>query len=120
MAGDGTDTNDLTEGTHEPRECMACRGTGRVISNLGGTPSTVECPWCSGSGLRPAEIDAQAHWGEQAGEADAGSGAPPAEAASEAEPGAGEQAGEGEASPEQHGAAGQPAGTPGDPAPDAA
>ena len=43
---------------------MACRGTGRVISNLGGTPSTVECPWCAGSGLRPAEIDAQAHWGE--------------------------------------------------------
>jgi hypothetical protein len=42
---------------------MACRGTGRVISNLGGTPSTVECPWCAGSGLRPAEIDAQAHWG---------------------------------------------------------
>lgn len=44
---------------------MACRGTGRVISNLGGSPSTVECPWCGGGGLRPAEIDAQAHWGEQ-------------------------------------------------------
>jgi hypothetical protein len=42
---------------------MACRGSGRVISNLGGTPSTVECPWCTGTGLRPAEIDAQAHWG---------------------------------------------------------
>ncbi len=42
---------------------MACRGTGRVISNLGGSPSTVECPWCGGNGLRPAEIDAQAHWG---------------------------------------------------------
>jgi hypothetical protein len=42
---------------------MACRGTGRVISGLGGTPSTVSCPWCAGSGLRPAEIDAQAHWG---------------------------------------------------------
>ena len=41
---------------------MACRGTGRVISNLGGSPSTVACPWCEGSGLRPAEIDAQAHW----------------------------------------------------------
>jgi hypothetical protein len=41
---------------------MACRGTGRVISGLGGTQSTVECPWCAGSGLRPAEIDAQAHW----------------------------------------------------------
>ncbi len=44
---------------------MACRGTGRVISNLGGSPSTVACPWCEGSGLRPAEIDAQAHWGRE-------------------------------------------------------
>jgi hypothetical protein len=49
---------------------MACRGTGRVISNLGGTPSTVECPWCAGSGLRPAEIDAQAHWGPPASPAE--------------------------------------------------
>ena len=45
---------------------MACRGSGRVISNLGGTQSTVECPWCGGSGLRPAEADAQAHWGPPA------------------------------------------------------
>jgi hypothetical protein len=43
---------------------MACRGTGRVISNLGGSPSTVDCPWCEGSGLRAAEIDAQARWAE--------------------------------------------------------
>jgi hypothetical protein len=68
VASDSGDTQDLTEGTHEPRECMACRGTGRVISNLGGTPSTVECPWCSGSGLRPAEVDAQAHWGDAGAE----------------------------------------------------
>lgn len=47
---------------------MACRGTGRVVSNLGGTPSSVVCPWCEGSGLRPAEVDAQAHW-EQAQQA---------------------------------------------------
>jgi len=46
---------------------MACRGTGRVISNLGGSPSTVTCPWCEGSGLRPAEIDAQSHWGREEG-----------------------------------------------------
>lgn len=70
MAGEGTDTEQLTDGTHEPRECMACRGTGRVISNLGGSPSSVDCPWCGGGGLRPAEIDAQAHWG--AGEDPAG------------------------------------------------
>ncbi len=41
---------------------MACRGTGSVISNLGGSPSTVDCPWCEGSGMRPREIDAQARW----------------------------------------------------------
>ena len=41
---------------------MACRGSGRVISNLGGTPSTVDCPWCDGSGMRVPGIDAQARW----------------------------------------------------------
>ncbi len=69
MAGEGENKQDLNEATHEPRECMACRGTGRVISNLGGSPSTVACPWCEGSGLRPAEIDAQAHWGKDGAEA---------------------------------------------------
>ena len=44
---------------------MACRGTGKVISNLGGTPSTIDCPWCGGSGTRLAEIDAQARWGDR-------------------------------------------------------
>ena len=83
MASEGADSQELTEATHEPRECMACRGTGRVISNLGGTPSTVGCPWCSGSGLRPAEIDAQEHWGEgevspEQAAADAGGDAPDA------------------------------------------
>lgn len=58
---------------------MACRGTGRVISNLGGSPSTIECPWCGGEGLRPAEVDAQAHWDERGEEQDP---APGAEAAS--------------------------------------
>ncbi|HTA34174.1 MAG TPA: hypothetical protein VK721_12195 [Solirubrobacteraceae bacterium] len=41
---------------------MACRGSGRVISNLGGTPSTLDCPWCGGTGTRVPGIDAQAHW----------------------------------------------------------
>jgi hypothetical protein len=53
---------------------MACRGSGQVISNLGGTPSTVTCPWCGGGGVRVPGIDAQAQWREQqdaqAGEAD--------------------------------------------------
>jgi len=62
MASGDEDSEDLPGGTHEPRECMACRGTGSVISNLGGTPSTVACPWCAGAGMRPAEIDAQARW----------------------------------------------------------
>jgi hypothetical protein len=65
---------------------MACRGTGRVISNLGDSPSTVECPWCGGGGLRQAEVDAQAHWGDQGGEQDQPSGgeAPAEEAADSA------------------------------------
>jgi hypothetical protein len=43
---------------------MACRGSGRVISNLGGTPSDVACPWCRGSGMRVPGIDAQEGWRE--------------------------------------------------------
>ena len=62
VAREGESTQDVIEGAHEPRECMACRGSGRVLSNLGGSSSTVECPWCRGSGIRPAEVDAQAHW----------------------------------------------------------
>jgi hypothetical protein len=44
---------------------MACRGSGQVISNLGGTPSKLSCPWCGGGGVRLAGIDAQAGWPEQ-------------------------------------------------------
>jgi DnaJ-class molecular chaperone len=66
MASGDDDSEDLTSGSHEPRECMACRGTGSVISNLGGTAANVECPWCAGSGVRSAEIDAQARWGGRA------------------------------------------------------
>jgi len=69
VASDDGDSEDLTEGTHEPRECMACRGSGRVISNLGGSPSTVPCPWCGGAGLRLIGGDAQAHWDVADGEA---------------------------------------------------
>lgn len=56
-----------------PVPCTACRGTGSVISGLGGTPHAVVCPWCRGSGVRPAEIDAQEHPSEGGGET-----APPA------------------------------------------
>ena len=35
-----------------------------MISNLGGTPSEVDCPWCDGTGVLTAEHDAQARWRE--------------------------------------------------------
>jgi hypothetical protein len=41
---------------------MPCRGTGKLISNLGGAPSTVTCPWCEGGGVRISGVDAQAKW----------------------------------------------------------
>jgi hypothetical protein len=47
---------------NEPQACMPCRGTGQVISNLGGTTAKVPCPWCDGGGVRLTGIDAQAGW----------------------------------------------------------
>jgi len=43
-----------------PTVCAPCRGTGQVISNLGGEPSQVACPWCEGSGTQTPGHDAQA------------------------------------------------------------
>ena len=45
---------------HDPNRCTPCRGTGRVISGLGGEPKPVTCPWCEGTGVRVAGHDAQA------------------------------------------------------------
>jgi hypothetical protein len=42
------------------RPCPPCRATGKVISNLGGTPSAVDCPWCEGTGRLSRDHDAQA------------------------------------------------------------
>jgi hypothetical protein len=50
---------------------MACRGSGQVISNLGGTQSTLACPWCGGSGARVPGIDAQERWLAERGGGDA-------------------------------------------------
>jgi DnaJ-class molecular chaperone len=69
--GDGEDPaedgEDRADASHEPRECMPCRGTGQVISNLGGTPSSVSCPWCGGGGVRLPEVDAQERWKQEDG-----------------------------------------------------
>ncbi|HWX45803.1 MAG TPA: hypothetical protein VNY52_10840 [Solirubrobacteraceae bacterium] len=58
----------------EPHECMPCRGTGKVISNLGGTPQELACPWCEGSGERQPNVDAQAKWVEGAAAGAGGAG----------------------------------------------
>ena len=77
MAGDaqGADESNLTreegdreapakapQGASDARACMPCRGSGKVISNLGGSPKSISCPWCEGAGVRRADIDAQATW----------------------------------------------------------
>jgi DnaJ-class molecular chaperone len=54
MAGD-----EETPEASEPQPCSVCRGTGTLISNLGGTPSTVPCAWCDGTGTFLPEHDAQ-------------------------------------------------------------
>ena len=62
-----TGSEDRTEEAHQPRECMPCRGSGKLISNLGGTPSAVTCPWCDGGGARLPGVDAQASWRQDGG-----------------------------------------------------
>jgi DnaJ-class molecular chaperone len=47
--------------------CTPCRGTGRLISGLGGTPHEVSCPWCEGTGHRIPGINAQEHPAEDGG-----------------------------------------------------
>jgi DnaJ-class molecular chaperone len=61
-----------------PGECLACRGTGKLISGLGGTPHEVRCPWCEGTGTRIPGIDAQAHPAESGAPEPAEGGAPDA------------------------------------------
>jgi DnaJ-class molecular chaperone len=59
--------------------CLACRGTGTVLSNLGGHQQPVECPWCEGTGKRIPGHDAQARRREKRGD-DGGDEPPPAAA----------------------------------------
>jgi DnaJ-class molecular chaperone len=52
---------DASETVDESRaECRACRGTGSVISNLGGEAKSIDCPWCEGTGKFKPGHDAQA------------------------------------------------------------
>ena len=51
---------DEREGTAKPGPCMPCSGSGKVVSNAGGEPSTVTCPWCEGGGVVIPDHDAQA------------------------------------------------------------
>lgn len=44
----------------EPLPCSPCRGTGQLVSNKGGEPHTVTCPWCEGGGVTLPDHDAQA------------------------------------------------------------
>jgi DnaJ-class molecular chaperone len=46
--------------SYDPQRCTPCRGTGTVISQLGGTAQKVACPWCEGTGRYQGEHDAQA------------------------------------------------------------
>jgi hypothetical protein len=59
---------------------MPCRGTGKVVSNLGGESRQVTCPWCQGGAVRLTGIDAQAAWleGDAAGSGDGEAPAGPA------------------------------------------
>jgi DnaJ-class molecular chaperone len=59
----------------EPVECSACRGTGKVISRLGGEEQQVDCPWCEGGGTRLREHNAQEHSRGEGG--DGGGDGPP-------------------------------------------
>ena len=76
-------------GSDESRECMPCGGSGQLISNLGGSPQKVTCPWCSGTGTRQANVDAQAAWRERQ-EAEAAAAGPASEDSPPADPPPGE------------------------------
>lgn len=58
--GDAPDRSDDRDAT-----CRPCRGTGRVISRLGGEESSVTCPWCEGTGRFRPDHDAQAEPAER-------------------------------------------------------
>jgi DnaJ-class molecular chaperone len=52
--------DDATTPQDESRPCPPCRGTGRIVSRLGGSAQTITCPWCEGTGRVIPGHDAQA------------------------------------------------------------
>jgi DnaJ-class molecular chaperone len=57
-----------TPDVETPLPCTVCRGTGTLISNLGGSPSSVTCAWCEGTGTFLPDHDAQAALRARSGE----------------------------------------------------
>ena len=51
----------MSDAPYDRDRCTPCRGTGSVISTLGGSPQPVTCPWCEGSGRFTPGRDAQAN-----------------------------------------------------------
>jgi hypothetical protein len=68
--------------------CIPCRGEGTLISNLGGEPKKVPCPWCEGSGERRPGIDAQAAWPQDGAGSKPAAADTPADASTAVEPNA--------------------------------
>jgi DnaJ-class molecular chaperone len=51
---------DTASGANRDRHaCTPCRGTGKVLSSLNGSPHAVSCPWCGGTGEFQPGSDAQ-------------------------------------------------------------
>ncbi len=86
MVYPGAPMADASPSAAEPPPCAPCRGTGRLVSRLGGTAHEVVCPWCAGTGRFTPGRDAQAEPAE-------------AEAAGAGEPAEAEDAGAGEPDP---------------------
>jgi DnaJ-class molecular chaperone len=61
----GDEEASAAQESHEPRVCMPCHGTGKVISNLDERARKVTCPWCRGGGERLTGADAQEWQREQ-------------------------------------------------------
>jgi DnaJ-class molecular chaperone len=63
---DSGEGDSAIEESPEPRVCVPCHGSGKVISNLGDHTRKVVCPWCRGGGQRLTGVDAQEWQQEQA------------------------------------------------------